>query len=296
MTTQELARHAAPNNPSASASASASARMPGLALSRPLRAWLGIEVIFGVLSLLTISLTPGDTARHFAWPIKPDVTAALLGGFYIAAAFIYVLALFTRRWENIRVFIVASILFSSIEFAATLLHWERMTVGSLPFNVWFVSYVLPPPLFIGFYLWHERHNGSAPKSQDEPLAPWLRAGLVVLGAPLALLGAAVFVQPELLFPLMAWKFTPLTARAFSGWILALGVMMLSAARENDCTRSRIVGAMFVPLLPAVLWEVARYPDQVNRSHPGVYGGLAVLVATFVLGLGLARGDWRRVLG
>ncbi|MBI5717455.1 MAG: hypothetical protein HZC37_07190 [Burkholderiales bacterium] len=291
MTTQELGSHAALSD----LSAAAPARIPGLPLSRPLRAWLGIEVIFGLLSLVTISLTPADTARHFAWPIKPEVTAALLGGFYFAAAFIYVLALFTRRWENVRVFIVASILFSSIEFAATLLHWERMSVGSTPFNVWFVSYVLPPPLFIGFYLWHERRNSAAPKAQDEPLAPWLRAGLVVLGTPLVLLGAAVFVQPDLLFPLMAWKFTPLTARAFSGWILATGVMMLSAVRENDRTRSRMVGAMFVPLLPAVVLEVARYPGQVDWSHAGVYGGLAVLVAIFVLGLGLALGDWRRVL-
>ena len=291
MTTRELGPHAAPNH----TAASVPTRMAKLPLSRPLRAWIGIEVMFGLLSLATISLTPADTARHFAWPIKPDVTAALLGGFYIAAAFIYVLALFTRRWENVRVFIVASILFSSVEFAATLLHWERMSVGSMPFNVWFASYVLPPPLFIGFYLWHQRRSSPAPKAQDEPLAPLLRAGLCVLGVPLVLLGVVVFVQPAILFPLMAWKFTPLTARALSGWILALGVMMLSAARENDRTRSRIVGAMFVPLLPAVALEVARYSGQVDWSHPGVYGGLAVLVATFVLGLGLALGDWRRVL-
>jgi len=292
MTTQDLAGPAAPLAPPAGPAAE---RIRDLPLSRPLRAWIGVEVVFGLLSLVTISLTPADTARHFAWPIKPDVSAALLGGFYIAAAFVYVLALFTHRWENVRVFIIASILFSSIELAGTLLHLDRMRVGSLPFNVWFVSYVLPPPLFIGFYLWHQRRSSPAPRSRDEPLAPPLRAGLCVLGLPLVLLGLVVFVQPSALFPLMAWKFTPLTARAFSGWILALGVMMLSAARENDRTRSRIVASMFVTLLPAVAFEVARYADQVDWSHPGVYGGLAVLVATFVLGLGLARGDWRRTL-
>lgn len=288
MTTQNLFRGAVPL-------AAPAVRDPTLPLSWPLRAWFGVEVIFGLLSMATISLTPADTARQFAWPIKPEVTAALLGGFYIAAAWPFVLALFARRWENVRVFVIASALFSTIELAATLLHWDRMSVGSMPFNVWFASYLLPPPLFIGFYWWHQRRMGPAIKVQNEPLPPLLRASLCVLGFPLVLLGAAVFVEPAVLFPLMAWKFTPLTARALSGWIVALGVMMLSAARENDRTRCRIVSAMFVPLLPAVVLEVARYSDQVNWAHPGVYIGLAVLACTFVMGLALARGDWWQVI-
>ena len=119
-----------------------------LRLSLLLRIWIGIEVMFGVMSLLTISLFPAETKQNFSWPIQPVVTAALLGGFYIAAASFYVLALFARCWENVRVFIIASILFSSTELLATFLHWDRFSVGTIPFNVWFVSYLLPAPLFI----------------------------------------------------------------------------------------------------------------------------------------------------
>ncbi len=266
-----------------------------LRMSRPLRVWIGVEVLFGIMSVVTISLTPGDTARHFAWPITPEVTAALLGGFYLAAASFFVLALFARRWENVRVFIVASILFSSVELITTFLHWDRFSVGTVPFNVWFISYLLPPPLFLAFFIWHQRKAAPVPRPGDEPLPANLRLFMRILGALFALIGLLAFVVPAVVIPLMPWAFTPLTMRALSGWILSLGVMMLSAAYENDRTRCRIISPFFVLLLPAVALEVGRYSDQVDWSHPGVYAALALLVPTFAIGVYLARGDWRRTM-
>ena len=268
---------------------------PDLRVSLPLRIWIGVEVLFGIMSLVTISLTPGDTARHFAWPIKPEVTAALLGGFYIAAASFYVLALFARRWENIRVFIIASILFSSVELLSTFLHWDKFSVGTTPFNVWFVSYLLPPPLFLFFYLWHQRRAAPIPHIDDEPLPPNLRTAMRVLGALLGAIAVLAFLVPAVVAPIMPWTFSALTLRALSGWVLALGVMMISVARENDRTRARIVSPFFVLLLPAIVFEVARYPDQVNWTDPAVYGGIVALVLIFALGIHLIRGDWRRTM-
>lgn len=270
-------------------------RVPGLRVSWPLRIWLAIEVMFGVMSLLTISLTPADTAQHFSWPIKPEVTAALLGGFYIAAASVFILALFARRWENIRVFVIASILFSSAELIATFLHWDRFSVGTVPFNVWFVSYLLPPPLFAFFYVWHQRRVAPLPGAIDEPLPQGLRVVMAILGALLFALGLLAFIRPAILIALMPWEFTPLTTRALSGWIIATGTMMLSGARENDRTRVRILSPLFILLLPAVAFEVARFSEQVDWSHPGLYGGIVVLAAIFVIGLCLVRGDWRRTM-
>lgn len=268
---------------------------PDLGISLPLRIWIGVEVIFGLLSLVTISLTPEDTARHFAWPIRPVTTAALLGGFYVAAASFYVLALFARRWENIRVFIIASILFSSTELLATFLHWDRFSVGTTPFNVWFVSYILPPPLFIGFYYWHQQRAAPFPKPDDEQLPANLRIGMAVLGALLAAYAVLVFIVPAALIAIAPWQFTPLTTRALSGWILALGVLLLSCVRENDRTRCRIISPFFVLLLPAILIELYRYPGDVKWAHPTIYAGLAVLAVVFAIGIYLMRGDWRRTM-
>ena len=205
------------------------------------------------------------------------------------------LALFARRWENIRVFIIASILFSSVELLSTFLHWDKFSVGTTPFNVWFVSYLLPPPLFLFFYLWHQRRAAPIPHIDDEPLPPNLRTAMRVLGALLGAIAVLAFLVPAVVAPIMPWTFSALTLRALSGWVLALGVMMISVARENDRTRARIVSPFFVLLLPAIVFEVARYPDQVNWTDPAVYGGIVALVLIFALGIYLIRGDWRRTM-
>ena len=270
--------------------------VPNQPMMLALRIWLIIEVGFGVMSIVTIAASPSQTATNFAWPIRPDVTAALLGGFYLAAASFYILSVFTRRWENVRVFIIASALFSSTELLATFLHWDRFTIGSIPFNVWFVSYILPPPLFAFFYYWQQRRAVPIPTANDEPLPPALRLAVLIFGILLLAFAIVAFVFPASIVPLMPWTFSPLTLRAASGWVLALGVMNISVARENDRTRCRIVSPFFFLLLPAIAFELSRYPQQVNWSHPAVYVGTAVLVILFGLGIYLARGDWRKSMG
>ncbi|MEP2388225.1 MAG: hypothetical protein ABJL10_09025, partial [Hyphomonas sp.] len=69
----------------------------GSSISLPLRLWFGAEVFFGLAAILSITLTPQDTASNFAWTIKPTVTAAILGAFYASVAPIFVLAMVARR-------------------------------------------------------------------------------------------------------------------------------------------------------------------------------------------------------
>ncbi|HEX2514214.1 MAG TPA: hypothetical protein VH257_05865, partial [Chloroflexota bacterium] len=63
-------------------------------VSGALRAWLVVEVLFGLLSILAVFLFPEQTDINFAWPVKPAVMAATLGAFYLAASTVFVAALF----------------------------------------------------------------------------------------------------------------------------------------------------------------------------------------------------------
>src|SRR5205814_2060470 len=102
-----------------------------------LRAWLVVEVLFGLGAIASVGLSPADTRSNFAWPIQPVVTAAVLGAFYFATAPILVLALFARVWESVRVIVLPAIAFTTVELLATFLHWDKFSVGTLPFYVWF---------------------------------------------------------------------------------------------------------------------------------------------------------------
>lgn len=265
----------------------------GTPIGWPLRAWLAVEVLFGLAAISTIGIAPADSASNFAWPIQPVVMAAVLGAFYVSSASLFLLPLFARRWEMIRAMILPSALFCSVQLAATLLHWDKFSVGTTPFYVWFASYLLPPPIFVAAYLWQQRQART--QAADDPLPAWLRRLFVIVGGGLTLAAITIFLAPGLLIPAFPWQLTPLTARSLSGWLLSVGTLQLALARENSRARSLVATPMLIVLLPALLAQMARYAEQVNWGSPLLWLGLGLFALIGGCGLYLARGSWRAAL-
>lgn len=272
-------------------------KLPGTPIAWPLRAWFAVEVLFGVGAVLTIALFPANTATNFAWPVQPVVMAAVLGAYYVSSALLFALPLFARRWEMIRVMVLPTALFSLAELAATLLHLDKFSVGSAPFNVWFLSYVLPPPIFVGSYLfqeWWARRRGTG--VPPDPLAPKVRRALLHWGALLAAVAVVVFIFPQVLIPHAPWTMTPLTARALAGWLLAAGTLMLSMARENHRAGVLVGVPLLLLMFPAVTVQLARFPADVSFGNFALFAGYGMTLVAFALGVHLARGRWREALG
>lgn len=266
----------------------------GTPIAAPLRVWLWIEVLFGLAAIASVGLRPQDTETGFAWHIEPLVMAAALGGLYIAATPSIVLQALAGRWEMIRVLIPTAICFTTAELVATLLHLDKFSVGTAPFFIWLASYVLPPPSFIAMYAYHQRR--AEPLGTGVALPPPLRRTLIVIGALLTLDAIVGFAFPEWFTGSFPWELTPLTARVLCGWLIAVGTLMLSIARENDRDRVRLASPMLILLLPAVGLQVARFAGQVDLSNPRLWIGAAIFGFTAGCGLYLARGSWRTSLG
>ncbi len=269
-------------------------RRPGTRVAWPFRVWLGAEVLFGLFAVLSVGVSPADTAKNFAWAIQPVVMAAALGALYFSVAPTFVMAVLARRWEMVRVLVVPAAIFTTTELVATVLHWDKFSVGTGPFNLWLASYLLPPPIYVAAYLWHQRRTG--PPTFDNPLPSVLRIGLVVLGGVLSLEAVVAFVHPQYFASSFPWALTPLTTRVMCGFLLAIGTVLLSVARENDRDRVRVASPLFVLLLPAVVVQVARYRDQVDASNVRFWTILVYLGILFCLGVYLAWGNWRDTLG
>jgi len=267
----------------------------GTPVAWPLRTWLAIEVLFGLGAVLAIGLSPADTKTNFAWPIQPVVMAAVLGGFYMTSAPLFLLPFFAKRWEMIRAMILPAALFSTVQLAATFLHWGKFSVGTLPFYVWFASYLLPPPIFVAAYWWHQRRASPARANSDDAFPTWLQRLLVILGTLLTATATLVFLFPSLLISIFPWQLTPLTARSLSGWLIAVGTLLLSISRENDRTRARLASPMLILVLPALLLQMLRYADQVDWSNPVLWMGLILFAIMGFCGLYLASGSWREAL-
>jgi len=270
-------------------------RQPGIPIAWPLRLWLAVEVLFSIGAILTVALDPANTAERFAWNVKPVVMAAVLGAYYISTGLVTFLPIFARRWEMIRVMILPTVIFTATELLVTLMHWSRFSVGTVSFTVWFLSYLLPPPILLSLYLWHERRaRQSTSAVPANSLLPEVQRTLLHFGGLASILSLLILILPQAFIAFAPWEVTPLSARVFAGFLLAAGTLMLSMAREND--RSRVL--MGVPLLvlmfPVVTLKIARFPDEVDFANTALFLIYGIMLVAFALGIYLARGDWKQV--
>jgi hypothetical protein len=236
----------------------------------PLRVWMCVEIFFGLAAIATIFLRPQDTATNFAWPIKPDVMAATLGAFYLSSAIIFILPLFARYWQQVRVMIIPTAVFSTMMLGATFLHWDKFSVGTTPFYVWFASYLLPPPVFAALYLWHQRRSAAPGTGLKEPIANGARRFLRINGLGLAGVALLIYLAPSLLLQISPWRFTPLTARTLCGWLIGVGLMQAWMALEGDWQRIRLGTTMLMILPFALLFQLLRFRHEVQWSNVALW--------------------------
>jgi hypothetical protein len=239
---------------------------------------MGVEVLFGLAAISTVFLRPEDTSNSFAWPIQPAVMAAVLGAFYLASALIFVLPLFARSWQQVRVMILPTAAFSTVMLLATFLHWDKFSVGTFPFLIWFASYVLPPPIFLALYVWHQRRAAPPGAGLEIPVVGWARTCFQINGVAVSALALVGFAAPGLLVTAAPWAVTPLTTRALCGWLLAVGLLQVSMAWEGDWRRARLATTMLIVLPVAVLVQLVRFADQVDWGSLALWVLLADLSA------------------
>lgn len=263
----------------------------GTSIALPLRLWLGVEVLFGIGAVLAIGVSPAESRTNFSWPIQPVVMAAVLGAFYMSSALLFLVPLFARRWEMIRVMILPTAIFSTVQLLATFLHLDKFSVGTTPFYVWFASYLLPPPIFISAYIWHQRRAVPQNTNLDSPLPAWMRTLFWISGIGLIIVATSAFIFPSLLIQNFPWQLTPLTTRSLSGWIMILGVVLISMMRENDKARVRFATPFLILILPTLLLQMSRYADQVNWGNSTLWVGLTIAAVMCVSGIYLAIGNW-----
>lgn len=271
-------------------------KYPGTRIPLGLRVWFVAEVFFGLGAVLSIGLVPENTRENFAWNVQPVIMASVLGAYYMSSALLFVLPLFARRWEMIRVMILPTALFSTAEFITTLLYWQNFSVGTPSFWGWFISYLLPPPIFVGFYIYLQRKvKQSGVVVPTEPLPLEVRTALLHWGGALAVIALVLFLFPDILIANAPWKMTPLTVRAFVSWLFALATLMLSMWRENDRTRVLFGVPMLLLILPTVTIQIARFASQANFANVALFILYGFTLVAFVLGVFLVRGDWKRAL-
>lgn len=266
---------------------------PGTSVSTPVRLFMQAAAVFVASAGASLFFLSESTHLYFAWTIKPPVTAAFLGGGYLAVTTALVFALRQKDWEQVRVgvWVVATGLVSIL--AATLLHLDKFhlnnAVWTAAFWAWswlFLYIILVPGLILA--LWSQRHRKQAVTPALATLPTWLRLSHGLLGVLMLAMGAALFTLPDMAEQLWPWRLTPLTARMVGSFYLAFGVSLLAAARENDYARIHVASFAYVAFAVLEVICVVRYL-AVNWYEPQGQLLALVLVALIVLGVAGIQG-------
>ncbi len=236
----------------------------------PLRVWFAAEVFFAAASSWAVLLAPEATATNFAWPIQPVATAALFGAIYFAALPLMLGGLFTRVWERVRVVVLPSAVFTAAMLLPTFLHWDRFATGSASFAIWLASYVLPPPIFVACYIWQQKRSLPVGFGITQPLPTLERTFLFANGAALVVIAIAVMLVPSMLQAIAPFTFTPLTARAFAGYVTLVALLQISMAFENDWQRSKLATVMLITLPFVILFQLVRFSTGVQWSNVALW--------------------------
>jgi hypothetical protein len=247
--------------------------------------WLAILVIPFLLSASAILLIwPGDTGRLFAWPIKPPMTAMMLGSAYMGGLYFFFRVLWARQWHTIKAGFLPVATFAGLMGIATVLHWDKFTPGHISFIAWASVYFVSPFLVLGAWWFNRATDPQAPDAKDQLIPRVLRlilgaAGVVEIGV-----GVLLFLVPALMISIWPWTLSPLTARAVGAMVTLPGVVQLGMALDPRWSSARVVMEAQAFSLVFILISAVRSWNDFNLANVGTYlftGGLGALLVYLV---------------
>lgn len=246
----------------------------------PRTRWLALFIIpFLVVAAAILWIWPHETGRLFAWPIRPPMTAMLLGSAYLGGIWFFTRVARARHWHRISIGFLPVATFSTLLCVATVLHWDRFTHDHVAFWAWAALYFATPPLVIAAWL-ANRGQDPARRERTGPAVPLaVRAVIGLSGLAAGAVAAALFVVPEALLPHWPWTLSPLTARVVSAIFAMQAVAFVGIALDGRWGVARVMFEAQLFTTPLIVLAVMLSRDEFasrGASAPGVATGLGVI--------------------
>jgi hypothetical protein len=251
-------------------------------------------VPFLVIAFVVLYVWPGDTGRLFAWPIRPTMSAMVLGAVYLGGAYFFVLAARASQWHTIKAGFLPVCTFATLMGVATVLHWDRFSHGHVAFWLWAGLYFTAP--FLVLAVWVVNQRVAAPPRPDELRIGRVARVVVAAGSGLALVqGLVMFAVPSVVVPVWPWQLTPLTARVV-GAVFCLGSAGLVVLRDTRWVRLRLMVEVEMVMLTLMLVGMVRARTDLYPDRPLTWLLLGGFVATLAASLWIWRAMATRAEG
>ncbi|GAA4594663.1 hypothetical protein BJY16_001388 [Actinoplanes octamycinicus] len=223
--------------------------------------------------------------RGFAWTFHSPLSAATMGAGYCGGLAMLVCSLRLRRWVDVRVAYLSTLLLMILMLLVTLRYAGRTHLGGgdlIAFGNawgWLIVHLLAPVVGVILLVLQLRAPGQNPPREFPRL--WLT---VLPIAVVALIGTGVGLF-ALLFPATAadrwpWPVTELDVSALGVWALVFGVGSILAIREGDPERQRAGAINYLVAGVASVIAFLRYAGEVrwDNSLSWIYLLLMILLS------------------
>lgn len=256
---------------------------------RGLLALAGLLVIGAGVPLFVLADT---TADHFAWTIRPPLTAAALGAAYWGSAVVELVASRAKDWARARVAVPGVLAFTTLMNIPIFDNLEHYHLDRPAAWAWIATYMVVP-LVMGGVLWHQLKQPGGDPPRDRPLPLPLKGLVALQGLGMLGFGIALLAFPTEAGALWPWDLDPAEsmyggseALYFGCWLTGLGVVGVQAAWENDLDRLQGAFGAYLALGLFEMVATARYLDTLHGGASAAvwWGGLGMVVLTGALGL------------
>lgn len=247
------------------------------------RAIAAVVVPFLAGAFVILYFMANRTGTIFAWEIKPNMTAAFMGGGYLAGVYIFGSTLLGSQWHRTAAAFPAISLFTVAMMAATLLHFDRFDMSRAAAVVWVVLYAITP--FLVPWMWwnNQRTDPGLRGASDPPVPSVARAVMLTTAIVLAPIVVVSFVYPPFLARIWTWNLTPLTARVIAGWLGLMAVASFLLSRDERWsawkTGVEAITIWFTLLFIAALVNRGDFPTGAALAL--TLGGLGITLAALV---------------
>jgi len=239
-----------------------------------------IVVPFLWLAFLILFFTPDLSGERFAWTIKPHMTAMYLGAGYLGGSWLFINAIFGKRWHRIAGGFLPITTFTWFMMISTFLHWDRFS-NNLGFYLWLILYVVTPFLVPALWNYNRKTDSGEPEPNDILISPTVLWILKLISVGSLIYVVIGFVNPDFIINTWVWSLTPLTARVMCGWIALLGVGAFTMSNEKRWSGWKI------PLECIAIWHLMVFVAAfMNPSDfkTGLANWYTIAIGVMVIGI------------
>ncbi len=224
----------------------------------PLTRWVALLAIpFLMTAFIILYFYPGQTNRLFAWNLQPGMSAMMLGAAYAGGIYFFASVLLARHWHRIKAGFLPVFAFTLLSGVATILHWDSFNHSHISFYAWVGLSFTTPFIILATWMTNRYEDPLFPEKGEIITSYGLRRFFGAVCAVTLVVGAVLFLAPDLLINVWPWDLTPLSARVVAAMFSLPGVLGLELAFETRWSAARGIlqaqaSSIFLILVAAVI--------------------------------------------